>query len=73
MIFATSSRLSKCDKKLTLYYDGRVIHTTETYKYLGTVLVDVQPTATECTKKQPPNFAGCTHYACTSKVLQKLR
>ena len=38
MIFATSSRLSKCDKKLTLYYDDRVIHTTETYKYLGTIL-----------------------------------
>ena len=25
-------------KKLTLYYDNRVIETTETYKYLGTIL-----------------------------------
>ena len=32
MIFRTSSRLSKCGKKLTLYYDYRVIYTTETYK-----------------------------------------
>ena len=38
MIFGTSSRLSKCGKKLALYYDDRVIHTTETYKYLGTIL-----------------------------------
>ena len=38
MIFGTSSRLSKCGKKLTLYYDDRVIHATETYKYLGTIL-----------------------------------
>ena len=38
MIFGMSSRLSKCGKKLTLYYDDRVIHATETYKYLGTIL-----------------------------------
>ena len=39
MIFGTSCRLSKCGKKLNLYYDGRVIHATETYKHLGTILV----------------------------------
>ena len=38
MIFGTSCRLSKCGKKLNLYYDDRVIHATETYKYLGTIL-----------------------------------
>ena len=38
MIFGTSSRLSKCDKKLNLYYDDKVIHPTKTYKYLWTVL-----------------------------------
>ena len=38
MIFGTSYRLSKCGKKLNLYYDDRVIHVTETYKYLGTIL-----------------------------------
>ena len=38
MIFGTSSTLSKCNKKLTLYYDDRVIHATETFKYLGTIL-----------------------------------
>ena len=38
MIFGMSSRLSKCGKKLTLYYDDRVIQATETYKYLGTIL-----------------------------------
>ena len=38
MIFGMSSRISKCAKKLTLYYVDRVIHTTETYKYLGTIL-----------------------------------
>ena len=31
MTFGTSSRLSKCGKKLTLYYDDRVIHATEMY------------------------------------------
>ena len=35
--FGTSSRLSKCGKKLTLYYDDRVIHPTKTSKYLGTI------------------------------------
>ena len=38
MIFGTSSRLSRCGKKLTLYYNDRVIHTIETYKYLGKIL-----------------------------------
>ena len=38
MIFGTSCRLSKCDKKLNLYYDDGVIHATETYQYLGTIL-----------------------------------
>ena len=38
MVFGMSSRISKCAKKLTLYYVDRVIHTTETYKYLGTIL-----------------------------------
>ena len=38
MIFGTSCRLSKCGKELNLYYDDRVIHATETYKYLGTTL-----------------------------------
>ena len=38
MIFETSCRLSKCGRKLNLYYDDRVIHATETYKYLGTIL-----------------------------------
>ena len=38
MIFGTSSGHSKCGKKLTLYYDDRVIHATETYKYLGAIL-----------------------------------
>ena len=38
MIFGTSSTLSKCNKKLTLYYDDRVIHASETFKYLGTIL-----------------------------------
>ena len=38
MVYGMSSRLSKCDKKLTLYYYDRVIRTTETYKYLGTIL-----------------------------------
>ena len=36
--FGTSSRLSKCGKKLSLYCDDRVIHATETYKYIGTIL-----------------------------------
>ena len=36
MIFGTSSRLSKCGKKLTLYYDD--YDATETYKYLETIL-----------------------------------
>ena len=36
--FGTSCRLSKCSKKLNLYYDERVKHATETYKYLGTDL-----------------------------------
>ena len=38
LIFGTSCRLSKCGKRLDLYYDDRVIHATETYKYLGTIL-----------------------------------
>ena len=38
MIFGTSCRLSKCGKKFNFYYDDRVIHATETYKYLGTIL-----------------------------------
>ena len=38
MIFGTSSRLFNSGKKLTLYYDDRAIHATETYKYLGTIL-----------------------------------
>ena len=38
MIFETSCRLSKCGRKLNLYYDDRVIHATKTYKYLGTIL-----------------------------------
>ena len=38
MIFDTSCRLSKCGKKLNLYSYDRVMHATETYKYLGTIL-----------------------------------
>ena len=38
MIFGTAKILSKFNKKLTLYYNGDEIHTTETYKYLGTIL-----------------------------------
>ena len=38
MMFGTSCRLSKSGKKLTLYYDDRVIHATETYKNLGKIL-----------------------------------
>ena len=38
MIFGMSCRLSKCGKKLNLYYDDIVKHATETYKYLGTIL-----------------------------------
>ena len=41
MIFGTSCRLSKCGKKLNLYYDDRVIHAAETYRYLGTILDSV--------------------------------
>ena len=76
MIFCMSSRLSKCGKKLTLYYDDRVIHATETYKYLGTILDSTLSLSTNfgrMYKKQPPSFADCTHYACTSTILQKLR
>ena len=76
MIFGTSSRRSKCGKKLTLYYDDRVIHATETYKYLGAILDSTLSLSTNFDrmyKKQPPSFADCTHYACTSTVLQKLR
>ena len=76
MIYFTSSRLSKCGKKLTLYYDDRVIHTTETYKNLGTVLDSTLLLSTNFDrmyKKQPPSFTDCTHYTCTSTVLQKLR
>ena len=36
--FGMSSRLSKCGKKLTLYYDDRVIQATEMHKHLGTIL-----------------------------------
>ena len=76
MIFCMSSRLSKCGKKLTLYYDDRVIHTTETYKYLGIILdstLSLSPNFGRVYKKQPPSFSDCTHYACTSTILQKLR
>ena len=38
MIFGISCRLSRCGKKLNLYYDDRVIHATETYRYLGKIL-----------------------------------
>ena len=76
MISGMSSRLSKCDKKLTLYYDDRVIRTTETYKHLETILDSTLSLSTNfyrMYKKQPPNFACCTHYACTLTALQKLR
>ena len=46
MIFGTSSRLLKCDKKVTLYYDDRAIHTTETDKCLGTILHSTLPIST---------------------------
>ena len=61
MIFGTSSRLSKCGKKLTLYYDGRIIYTTETYKNLGTVLDSTLLLSTNFDrmyKKQPRSFAN---------------
>ena len=76
MIFGMSSRISKCAKKLTLYYVDRVIHTTETYKYLGTILdstVSLSTNFDRMYKKKTPSFADCTHYTCTSTVLQKLR
>ena len=58
------------------YYDDLVIHTTEMYKYPGTILditLSLSNSFTECTKKQPPNFADCTYCACTLTVLQKLK
>ena len=38
MLFGTAKRLTKCGKKLTLYYDGIQMQTAGTYKYLGTTL-----------------------------------
>ena len=38
LIFGTSCTLSKCSKKLNFYYNDKVIHATETYKYLVTIL-----------------------------------
>ena len=38
MLFGTANRLTKCGKKLTLYYDGIQKQTTETYKYLRITL-----------------------------------
>ena len=38
MLFGTAKRLSRFGKKLTLYYNGDEIQSTETYKYLGTTL-----------------------------------
>ena len=76
MIFGMSCRLSKCGKKLKLYYGDRVIHATETYKYLGTILdstLSFSANFDRLYKKQPPSFPDCTHYTCTSTVLQKLR
>ena len=76
MIFGTSCKLSKCGKKLNLYYDDRVIHATETYKYLRTILdstLSFSINFERMYKKQPPSFVDCTHYAYTSTALQKLR
>ena len=76
MMSGVSSRLSKCDKKLTIYYDDRVIRITETYKHLGTILGSTLSLSTNfyrMYKKKLPNFACCTHYACTLTALQKLR
>ena len=76
MIFGTSGRLSKCGKNRTLYYDDRVIHATETYKYLGTILDSTLSLSTDFDrtyKKQPPSFADCTRYACTLTVLQNIQ
>ena len=38
MLIGTAKRLTKCGKKLTLYYDGIQMQTARTYKYLGTTL-----------------------------------
>ena len=76
MIFGTSYRRSKCVKKLNLYYDNRVIHATETYKYLGTILdstLSFRTNFDRMYKKTTSSFADCTHYACTSTVPQNLR
>ena len=62
MIFGTSCRLSKCDKKLNLYYDDRVTHATETYKYLETIL--------DSTISFPTNFDRM--YKKTTSKLRRL-
>ena len=62
MIFGISSRLSKCGKKLTFYYDDRVINVLEMYKYLVTIL--------ENTLSHPTNFD--TMYKKTTSKLRRL-
>ena len=76
MIFGTSCRLSKCGKKLNLYYDDRVIHATETYKYLGTILDSTLSLSTNFDrmyKETTSKHRSCAHSTCTLTVLQKLR
>ena len=43
---STYFKTNQFGKKLNLYYDGRVIHATETYKYLGTILDSTLPLST---------------------------
>ena len=59
MIFGMPGRLSKCDKKFTLYYNERVIHVTEMCKYPGTILESTLSLSTNFDrmyKKQPPRY-----------------
>ena len=61
MISGTSSRLPKYGKNLTLYYDDRVLHATEMYKYLGTILDSALSLSTNFNrmhKKTPSKLRG---------------
>ena len=50
MLFGTAKRLSKFNKKLTLYYNGDGIHNAETCKYLGTIVDSNLSLSTNCDK-----------------------